>query len=330
MVRSRSGGPAGISPQEAEKLIVAATMAPSVHDTQPWRFRIRRDVVELYADRGRSLPAGDPRGHALTVSCGAALLNLRLAAVHLGREPVVRLLPDPDQPLLLATVRLGGRHRPTEAEEALFAVIRRRCTDRSPFGDERLPSAVVPELADAARIEGATLRILEADEVREALELTAEAERATVCDATRREEIARWATRAPAERGRMPEHAVGPLPAGGTPPIWDLGLGRDTDDRPVMTFEKASQLAILCTSGDAAYDWLRAGQALQRVMLGGTLRSVAVSFLQQAIEVDECRTRLRRLAGRDGHVQMLLRIGYGLPVGRTPRRPITEVLDWAE
>ncbi|MFJ9775814.1 hypothetical protein ACIRVF_32020 [Kitasatospora sp. NPDC101157] len=81
-------------------LIAAACAAPSIHNTQPWLFRTdaQADTIEVFSHPLRRLPRTDPQGRALHLSIGAALFNPRVAAVHLGREPVVRLLPDPASP----------------------------------------------------------------------------------------------------------------------------------------------------------------------------------------------------------------------------------------
>jgi nitroreductase len=114
---------AGFPPDDViAGLLRAATLAPSMHNTQPWRFRIlrARQEIELYADPARTLRFSDPHGRAVHIACGAALFNLRLAIMVAGREPVARLLPDPRPlppprpPTLLATVRLAGVHRPSE------------------------------------------------------------------------------------------------------------------------------------------------------------------------------------------------------------------------
>ena len=104
--------PAGNVPlQLVQDLVAAAVLAPSMHNTQPWRFRFEpgRQTIELHADPARMLRFGDPDGRAVHIACGAALLNLRLAAVVAGREPLVQLIPAVTQRLLLATVRLAGR-----------------------------------------------------------------------------------------------------------------------------------------------------------------------------------------------------------------------------
>jgi hypothetical protein len=100
-----------------ETLIAASVAAPSIHNTQPWRFRLDPDTVtlEIRAVAERGLRHTDPTGRALHISVGCALFNLRVAVTHGGWEPVTRRLPRPDEPDLLATVRLAGTARPPTA-----------------------------------------------------------------------------------------------------------------------------------------------------------------------------------------------------------------------
>lgn len=120
-----AGDPAGSSRRLIEELVRAAVAAPSLYNAQPWRFRIWpvRGVIELAADPARMLAAADPDGRAAHIACGAALFNLRVAAAAAGLQPDIRVFPDPAQPLLLAQIRLTGRHRVTSWEEELKAAI---------------------------------------------------------------------------------------------------------------------------------------------------------------------------------------------------------------
>jgi len=152
--------------QTAERLIEAATAAPSVDNSQPWQFVAwpADRVIEIYADPPRTPRRGDPRGRAVHIACGSALFNLRLAIARAGCEPVARLLPSPRDPLLLASVRLAGPYRPRPAERDLYAAI--RLIGRGPFTAH--PSrGVLVALKEAAAVEGASLRELgQADELR--------------------------------------------------------------------------------------------------------------------------------------------------------------------
>jgi hypothetical protein len=140
-------------------LVTAATAAPSLHNAQPWQFcwRSAGRILELRADLGRAMPRTDPDHRALHLGCGAALFNLRVAAAHLGLDTHTRLLPDPSDPYLLATVRIGDTGPPDREASALFPVIERRHTSRNPFADRPLPADVQQALRAAAAREGAQL-----------------------------------------------------------------------------------------------------------------------------------------------------------------------------
>ena len=114
------------------RIVELATRAPSVHNTQPWRWRGGPHSLELYADRSRQLSAGDPEGRNLVISCGVALHHAQVAADALGWGAMVTRFPDPDQPDLLARVALAPSTPSRHAPELLEA-IDKRCTDRRRF-----------------------------------------------------------------------------------------------------------------------------------------------------------------------------------------------------
>ena len=307
-------------------MLRAATLSPSMHNTQPWRFRLSpaSQTIELYADPSRTLRHADPSGRAVHIACGAALLNLRLAARVTGREPVVRLLPDAGQPLLLATLRLGGPCRPSEADSELRAVIPARHTNRQPFSNRPVPPGVLADLAEAAAVEGAVLRFPDHAESARLLGLVRDAERDLLASPGYREELALWVGGHRRPDG-IPSDALGPRDPGGRTPTRDFTPGRHQPARYAW-FEESPQLAVLCTASSAGADWLRAGQALQRVLLTATSRGIAVSPLTQPLETaDAWLVRDPRFGGETP--QMILRLGYGLPVPATPRRPVSDVLD---
>ena len=320
----------GFPPREviAEWLRVA-TLAPSMHNTQPWRFRVSRAsrTVALFADPSRMLRRSDPHGRAMHVACGAALFNLRLAAQVAGREPVVRLLPDDRQPLLLASVRLAGPYRAGEADRELYEAIPARHTNRQPFSCRRVPPGVRADLVDAARVEGAVLHFPGHAETRRLLRLADAAECDLLADPAYRAELARWAG-GERERDGIPDSALGPRDPGGPTPVRDFTPDRRQPARYAW-FEENPQLAVLSTAGGTRADWLRAGQALQRVLLTGTAREIAACPLTQALETaDEWLVRDPLSGVEKPH--MILRLGYGLPVPSAPRRPVSDVLDKPE
>ena len=323
--RARASAAPGCPPVERiAEWLRAATMAPSMHNTQPWRFRVLRDsqTIELRADPARMLRHGDPHGRAVHIACGAALFNLRIAVAAGGREPVTRLLPDTAEPLLLATVRLGGRHRPSEDERDLHAAIPARHTNRRPFSSRPVPPAVLAELVQAARLEGATLDLPGHSETSRLLGVVADAEFDMLADPGYRAELARWAGGERDQDG-IPSSAAGPRDPRGHTPVRDF-LGSAAAG--YEWFEDSPQLAVLSTPGSHREDWLRAGQALQRVLLTVTLRGIAASPLTQPLETRDAWL-VREPGAGSGWPQLILRIGYGLPVPASPRRPVRDVVE---
>lgn len=315
-----------ISAREEEVLLAAGTAAPSLHNTQPWRFDVEGKTIELFADPSRQLRHVDPDGRELLISCGAAVLNLRVAAGHLDYEPRVRLLPEPGDPTLLARVTLSGRSRHAGMTATLYDAIPLRHTNRNPFEDRAIPPALSDALVEAARIEGAELSLVTDDSERARLvELVHLGDLERDLDPALAEEAAGWTGVDESRSDGVPGYALGPLPTNSDAAIRDLRRGKPVTDRPHARFEHAPMLGVLATPRDDRESWLRAGQALQRVLLTATIQGLATSFVNQPIEAGDLRWLVRDPARGIGYPQMLLRLGYGLPVPPTPRRPLDEV-----
>ncbi|WPP28001.1 Acg family FMN-binding oxidoreductase [Streptomyces sp. CL7] len=323
------------APADAEvtALVHAAAAAPSMHNAQPWLFRYFRHsrTFDLHADLERGMPHSDPGARALHLGCGAALLNLRVAAAHDGWSPETRLLPDPTDRTLLARVRLTGAAADESGLGALYPAIRRRHSSRFPFEEREIPQRVREALGAAARVEGAVLSFPASWHLREVLELVQEAEARNITDPGSDQDLARWTrTDAPsadtADDG-VPLYAFGPRKRGGRAPMRDFEGLRRVAGRDAADFESTPQLALVSTVDDHTEDWLRAGQAMERVLLLATLEGLSSSFATQPIEWSDLRWPLRDPVSGTGCAQMLLRLGYGPGGPSTPRRPVSDVLD---
>jgi nitroreductase len=304
-------------------LLEAAVAAPSVHNSQPWRFEIRPRRIDIYADPQRQLRIADANGRSLLISCGAALFNLRVAAEHLGFHPRVRLLPS-DNPILVATVEVDHRHQRPGLLDKLYPAIWQRRTNRYPFLNRTPSSSILASLGEAAAQENALLRIYDdPGEVRGIVDQLhqAEFEERHVPQAV--VERADWVT-ADAREDGIPVDSLGPIPEHPGAAFRDLAKGRDLR-REAAPFEVMPTVAVLSTRHDRPLDWVRAGQALERLLLVATNEGVVASFMNQPLEQDELRQHLRPPLTGHGHTQMLIRIGYGAPVPPTPRRSIAEV-----
>jgi hypothetical protein len=312
-----------------EKLIAAAVAAPSIHNSQPWRFRLdpQSSTLEVHTDRERAVRIVDPRGRALHISVGAAVLNLRVAARHLGWAPDVRLLPDCNDPDLLAAVTLD---RPSRVEPGgtavLYDAIRHRHSQRMPFNEQPVPQAVLAELAEAAHAEEARLDFPQRAERERLLELTIEAERREVTDPERGQESRAWVQDSTAAPYGIPAAALGPQDATGHLPMRDFTALGPAGHQPPAVFEAEPCIGVLSTARDRPVDWLRAGLALEHVLLLATVHGVRASLLHQAMEWPGLRWTARDPQHGPGHVQMLLRLGYGPEGAHTPRLDVAGVL----
>jgi nitroreductase len=302
----------------------AAIAAPSIHNTQPWRFRLRDNGIDLLVDRERRLDVIDPHGRALFMSVGAALLNLRVAMLAHGRTPMIRLLPSRVDADAVARVTVGVPVRVTETARLLCQAIPRRHTNRRPFADITIPGEVRGELVDAASAEGATLTILDRPACQNVLAVVRTAENRWRHDPAYWGELARWTRQVPGRRDGVPTEAFGPWSAQEAVPLRDFGLVQPIPHRWTVPFERDPVLAMLYTTGDGRREWLRAGQAMQRTLLTAAVRGLASSLMTQPLELPE----LRALLAEDGArlPQEIIRFGYGRPSAASPRRALDDVL----
>jgi hypothetical protein len=339
MTETTIGETASILADRAGYLIETAARAPSVHNTQPWRFRASESAVELYCDPRRKLQV-DPAGREMLISCGAALFGLRLAVRSLGYEPVVELLPDPGRLRLLARVRLGAAKPMTVVEREMLRALPHRHTHRGRFGPGPLPAGLLAGLQHDALAERATLVLVEPGLAYERLACIARAvHRRLKVEPLAEADTRRWSRKpgSPARDGvpayafpgsAFPGSAV-PAPGrrrSGRLPQRDFDLGRGFG-RQEAGGPPPAATAVLVTSGDTRVDWLRAGQALHRLLVHAASRWVFASLDTQLLEITLIRALIRERLALPGAPQMLLQFGVVDTTHPTGRRPPDELID---
>jgi Nitroreductase family. len=322
--------PVGGTPAEKLRFLLGyAVFAPSGHNTQPWQFRIDGGHVDLYADWSRILPVLDPQGRELVMSCGAALFHLRVAIRHVGYAPRVDILPDQENPALLARVHLGETSPPTAEDQRLFRAIPRRHTNWLSFETRPLPPGLLEELGTAARAEGARLVPLEPDRRPLLRGLNHEADLRLARSRSFRTEMAGWLGGERAGRGGgMPGYPV----EVGEQVAYAGPLASTTEPGAVLAaqtgrlLEQVPQVALLGTEQEGVADWIAAGQALDHVLLLAASEGVSACYLNGPLQVEALRPKVSELLGVPGALHCVLGLGYA-PRGRsTPRRPVEDVL----
>jgi nitroreductase len=315
--------------REQRALVAAASAAPSIHNTQPWRFVTTPTTIEVHADPARGLRVIDPSARALVISCGAAVLNMRVALAWFGRRSRIDWLPGPGVPTHLATVRVVGSHRTVAFDRELYSALHRRRSSRRPMTARPVPPALLGVLRQAAHQEGGALHVLTGDAADALLAIARDADAELRRDPAYREELGVWTTADPARRDGVATTAFGSWPSPGQVPQRDFTVGGVVVARQVEAFENAPTLAVLSTRADSVVDWLRAGAALQRLLLVATIHRVRTGFLTQPLELPAFRDEVRTLIGPAQMPQLVLRLGYGPSPPRSKRRPVDEVLESA-
>lgn len=301
-----------------------AQRAPSILNTQPWRWRVGEDELALIADHDRQLRSIDPNGRLLTMSCGAALHHARAVLAAEGYEPQVQRFPDPHDADLLARLRITGDPQPRQDAAAVLSAIRRRHTDRRPFAATvPVPESAIVAMTQAAEQEDAQLHRVPADQVSivdGAAEQAAAAEARMPAYAA---ELHQWTHRPRASgEGVSAEAMVAPIHR--RVHMRDLTAGGEALLDPGFGDDRCTEYFILATPADTRHQWLRAGEAMSAVWLAATAADLVVSVMSDITEIPPARALVQRLLHPAGCPQLVFRVGVDMqatPPPESPRRP---------
>jgi hypothetical protein len=325
---------AGGLEEQIEFLLHFATRAPSTYNTQPWKFRVSVDGVDVFADYTRRMPVADPGGRELLMSIGAAVMNLRVAAAHFGYlcDVVYNHSGSSEEPL--ASVRMAHANVQSPAAEdlaSLFGFITRRHTNRHPFLLSRIPSAVFERVSHLA--EGTDVTVVsstDGDRNGRIAEVVSRGDAKLMGDANYRRNIAAWLhAHASSHVDGLPAQAFGFDGRLVTIAPWatrviDIGKIRAAHDRNLCL--EAPGLIALC-SEDSVPQYVAVGELLERMLLVLTGEGLHTSYFNMPIQVPALRMELQQILGTQAPPQLLLRVGYSLsePI-QTARRPLKDVI----
>ena len=330
--------------QDWVQVVAAATRAPSIHNTQPWRFTATPERLDVHLDADRALPVIDPSGRQQVISCGSAVEFALVALAAAGRAAEVDVLPDAGDPGHLAGIRITGDRTPSADDAALAGAIDRRHTVRAAFRSRAVPAELVDRMQAEARAFGTWVKpITRSEEEVATVFLLSRAEEMEQGDPAYVAELQRWLRTDPAAVDGVPVEAVPSGDPHARPSNWLIRdfvvgdherqpfLAAGDPDAPPPEVERPT-VVLMGTEGDDRRAWLQSGRALGRLLLLATVEGLAASPLTQALDWPATRARLRSRLTLVGHPQMLLRLGYPpeSPAGAVSgRRPVGEVLRFA-
>jgi nitroreductase len=322
---------------EVERAVSFGVRAPSIHNTQPWRWVYRARVLELFADRSRQLPALDPDGRSVLLSCGAALELARLGFAAAGWRTEVDRLPDEDDPDLLARIRTVSRAAVESATVERAEAAERRHTERRPFLVEPVADEAIRSLLAVATDAGVyAYAVQRADEKIDLAVVFSWADGVELSDPAYRAELAHWTRAADAPDG-VPAAAV-PHVSAGAPrhtdvPVRDFEAGITGGQELTETIDERPVYLVVFSTADDRTARLRAGEAYARICVEAERLGLASSAMTQAVDLPAVRERFRMLMNWPDHPQMVLRVGHPKP-GPTPpptgRRSLTAVLQYED
>lgn len=325
-----------LSTDMARTAVETAVLAPSIHNSQPWRWRLQDGVLELSADLSRAVPVADPDHRQLVMSCGAALFHAWLSLRAAGVAVQVDELPDgPDLARgRLATLRVVGTSAPAPGDVALAAAVHHRHTDRRPFDPADMPAELIHGLRRAVEEEGGWLDSLTSTGARVELSVVlAHADWIETHDPAYQAELLQWSRTDPDATDGVPRGVVvgSEQPRQSQFSLRDFDVVGEAGQHLRESRVERPGILVLGTDADTPADWLHAGRALARLLAVATGAGLAASPLGQAIDLDATRVLVREATGGMGTAQMILRIGYpdstAEPLPPTRRRPVADVLD---
>ncbi|WP_039822251.1 Acg family FMN-binding oxidoreductase [Nocardia testacea] len=320
----------GIHPdaEAVHAALALAVRAPSVHNTQPWQWRVGDRTVHLYADESRRLACADPDGRDEILSCGAALHHFRVAARSLGWRTIVHRIPNPADPAHLAAIEFA-RVTPTAADEELARAINRRHTDRRRVSSWETPPADLATLLAAGTEEGAEVREITIGPGRSALmSAFTRAAGQHRRDPSYRAELSMWSGRHASADGVPARNAV---PVADDDPFTREFAEATLSESGVREMTQGGSLLLIHTAADDRLSRLRAGEAGSAVLLAATVLGMATCPMSEALELPDTRAAVQGdvLAGI-GFPQLIIRVGWAEVAAGTvpvsPRRPLAEVV----
>jgi hypothetical protein len=314
---------------DLREMVRAATLAANSHNTQPWRYRIGSDRIDIIPDFSRRAPIVDPDDHHLFASLGAATQNLVVAARHYGRG--TDIVPPADAAGQIAVHFTGG----TSEASPLFDAITERQSSRSTYDGSAIAGEMLSELLATGSTDGVeVLAITEARQREDILEFVLAGNQAQLDDGAFRSELKSWMWFNPGLAARTKDGLLSAASGNPSLPEWlgplmyDFTVKADGDnDKVAAQMRSSSALVVFSAATDDPAGWVAAGRAYERFALAATRAGLQHAFVNQAVEVPAQRAQLQSYLGLGARrADLIIRIGRGPTLARSLRRPVDDVI----
>ncbi len=311
------------------ELVRYATLAPSSHNTQCWRFTIDPHRVTIRPDFARRCPSVDPDDHHLFVSLGCAAENLVQAAAAVGLQADVAV----DSASGIVSVSLAPAR--TISASPLFAAITHRQCTRSVYDGRRVSTADLALLASAAQGSGHSVHFQTTPaQVERVLEFVVAGNTAQMNDAGFMDELRHWIRFNDADAARTGDGLFSRASGNPAIPGW-LGptmmrlvfTAKGENDKYARELRSSAGLAIFVSESSDREHWVDAGRAYQRFALQARVLGIKTAMVNQAVEVRAVRGAFTQAMGLGGRPDLVVRFGYASDMPRSLRRPVAAVID---
>lgn len=319
---------------DVNQLIYYATLAPSGHNTQPWRFSAEENIVRIYPDFNRSLPVVDPDNHALYISLGCALENLVIAAKKNGLSTMVDYFPEDEmEECIRVTISRAG----DIGDNDLFDAIPVRQSNRSFYNQIEISIDYVQKLSDANEHESVQIKTIDTKEkdIEPIIKLVKEANIIQFNDQQFVAELISWMRFTKREVKNRKDGLTAKVMGFPYVPKWMGRLIIKTFAKPDSEASKtekqirsSSHVMLFICKNDDKKSWVDTGRSFQRVVLTATSVGIAHAHLNMPCEVESVRQKLSQHLGLTNGEQpiLLIRLGYAKVMPRSPRRSVDDVL----
>lgn len=328
--RTWQAGPSGTLEGLAlgQELVRCATLAPSSHNTQCWKFAVETQAITILPDLSRRCPAVDPDDHHVFVSLGCAAENLSQAALAHGLQAEARF-DSTGEGVHMALTPTTSRPSP------LFnAIASRQCT-RGDYDGQPLSREELALLETAGSSHGVRMLLLTERSVLErVLEYVVQGNTAQLADPAFLKELKSWIRFNGVDAARTGDGlfsvASGNLPI----PSWlgdlafdSLFTAKGENDKVVRQIRSSAGIAVFVAAAADKMHWVDVGRCYERFALQATALGIRNALLNQPVEVVAVRSPFAAALGIGGQrPDLVVRFGRGPTMPRSLRRPVQAVL----